>query len=130
MAQNSLAEKYNLMPWPKNITENKSPFIIHKNLSIAINGQDKEQRVYNAATRFLRRLTNRTGVFFNEGFPTSEKTADIIINFESIVKLSIEDDESYTLTVNTSTINISAKTDIGALRGNIFPNMIPHNAIQ
>ena len=115
-AQN-LKNELALMPWPKEIKENSTAFIINENLAISINGEDIG-RVRNASISFIRRLTDRTGVFLKEGFPRFEdNSAQIHINFKSIAKLTINDDESYSLNVNDDKININANTDVGALRG-------------
>ena len=117
MTQTNLNEQLNLMPWPKEIKENSSNFIIDSNLTISVNGED-EGRVYTAAVSFLRRLADRTGVFLNEGFPLkNDESAKISINFKSIADLTIEDDESYALSVSNNKISIDANTDVGALRG-------------
>jgi len=116
-SQNELAEQYNLMPWPKEVKDNGSQHIINASLSIAIKGNDEEGRVHNASVNFLRRLSNRTGVFIDNGFPLKEGTASITISFESVAKLSINDDESYHLNVTSNNIEIKSKTDVGALRG-------------
>jgi len=115
-AQN-LKTDLSLMPWPKEIKENTTKFNIDQNLAISINGEDSG-RVRNAAISFLRRLTDRTGIFFNEGFPRFEdNSTQIQINFKSIAKLTINDDESYFLNVNNDKISIDANTDVGAIRG-------------
>lgn len=115
-SQPKLNEKFNLMPWPQNITENNSKFLIDSSLTISIIGKDSG-RVHNAATRFLRRLSNRTGVFINEGFPIKTKNGTIVISFDYISNLTIENDESYSLNIESNIINIKAKTDVGVLRG-------------
>ena len=115
ISQNNLMEKYNLMPWPKSIEENNSKLIIDSNLTISILGND-EGRVHNASIKFLRRLSGRTGVFLNEGFPTNSDNATIKITFGSISNLDIENDESYTLHVNDSQVLINASTDVGVIR--------------
>ena len=107
-AQN-LKTDLSLMPWPKEIKENSTKFKIDENLLITINGEDSG-RVRNAAFSFLRRLTDRTGIFLNEGFPKFEdNSAQIQINFKSIAKLTINDDESYNLIVNNNKISINNK---------------------
>lgn len=113
--QGSIPEKYNLMPWPKNIEETHSKFIINTDLSISINGNDNG-RVHLAATKFLRRLANRTGIFIDQGFPMENQTGSIKINFKNISDLSLKADESYTLNVGNEHISISAITDVGAIR--------------
>lgn len=104
------------MPWPKEISETSAKFIINNSITISINGEDKG-RVYNVAVNFLRRLSGRTGVFINEGFPVLNDKGSIQISFDTISNLTINDDESYILMVDNGTIRIKAKTDVGAIRG-------------
>lgn len=115
-SQGESQENYNLMPWPKEIKQTTSKFIINSGLTISINGPEKS-KVNNAAVSFLRRLTNRTGVFIDNGFPISNETASAIeINFDTNSNLTIHDDESYSLVVNKDKITIQAISDVGALR--------------
>ncbi|MDO6759286.1 family 20 glycosylhydrolase [Tamlana sp. 2_MG-2023] len=129
-AQENLSTKYDLMPWPKDIKEHPNKFVIDSSLTISITSNQSE-RVEHAATQFLRRLTNRTGVFLNEGFPLENKKGDIQIQFDEVSKLDIKNNESYTLTVEDSTIKISAKTDIGATRAlATLLQLVDHNATE
>ncbi|WP_034042066.1 beta-N-acetylhexosaminidase [Wocania ichthyoenteri] len=106
-----------LMPWPKEIKETSSKFNIDRNISISISGNNQD-RVHNASINFLRRLSNRTGIFLNQGFPLVDNAAaNIKIIFDKNADLSIEDDESYTLNVYQNNILLNAITDIGAIRG-------------
>ena len=114
-AQSQLLETYNLMPWPKEINEKPTKFIIDSSLSISINPENKG-RVNHVAVSFLRRLTTRTGVFLNEGFPVNRKKGSINIAFNTVAELNIKTDESYTLNVENNTVNIKANTDVGAIR--------------
>ncbi|WP_298419685.1 family 20 glycosylhydrolase [uncultured Kordia sp.] len=115
-SQHTLSEKYNLMPWPQEVQENNSQFKINETLTITILGNDSKERVHKAATKFLRRLSGRTGVFIDTGFPVESNTASIKINFETVSDLTIHQDESYTLEVKSDAVLIQAKTDVGALR--------------
>ncbi|WP_066222388.1 beta-N-acetylhexosaminidase [Formosa haliotis] len=118
-AQHALASKYDLMPWPKNIQETGQILPITEDLTISINGPSQD-RVQFTATSFLRRLSGRTGVFLNSGFPTSAQknaNATIKINYKKEGELSITNDESYQLKVTSSGATITALTDIGAIRG-------------
>lgn len=115
-SQNNLAETLNLMPWPKSIDEKTAQFTIDDKLTISIN-PNNQARVHNAAVNFLRRLSGRTGVFLNEGFPVTGEQGSIHITYETESKLSIETDESYSLEVGDASISITAKTDVGAIRG-------------
>jgi hexosaminidase len=119
ISQNNLTEKYPLMPWPKQIQENTSRFIINNDLSISLHGEN-QSRVHNATISFIRRLSNHTGVFIDKGFPlvdSKNNSATIEIHFDNSPELSIETDESYTLDVTSEKVLIKAATDIGALRG-------------
>ena len=104
------------MPWPKHIEETNEVFLIDRDLSITIHSTQNHTRVNKAATKFIRRLANRTGVFIDNGFPVEKQSASIEISFDSISNLTIDDDESYRLIVNKEKINIHAKSDVGALR--------------
>ena len=115
-SQNKLSEKYSLMPWPKSIEQQNFKFVINKDLTISINGNDNQGRVRNASVKFLRRLSGRTGVFIDEGFPIDHRNATIQITFNKISNLSLESDESYSLHVNNTQILINATTDVGAIR--------------
>lgn len=114
-SQTKVKEPINLMPWPKEINENTSKFIIDDDLTISIDGND-QGRVYNNAIGFLRRLSDRTGTFLKIGFPV-EGDAKIKISFNFIAQLTIEDDESYSLDISNDVITINANTDVGAIRG-------------
>ena len=116
-SQDTLKEKYNLMPWPQEISANNTSFKIDEKLTISINGLDSKKRVANASVQFLRRLANRTGVFIDAGFPVKQKRASIKLSFDTVSNLTIESDESYSLEVKENAILIKATTDVGALRG-------------
>lgn len=107
------------MPWPKAITENNQVFKLNQQLEVSINGP-KSERVDRAATNFLRRISGRTGIFLDKGFPTSyndNKNAAIKVAYQNLGDLNIDLDESYHLNVDENGVTINAPTDIGALRG-------------
>jgi len=110
-----LTEKFDLMPWPKSIEEHSTNYLINSTFTISINGDDSK-RVNAASTNFIRRLSNRTGVFLDHGFPMSNKPASVEIKYNSFSNLSLHEDESYILDVNNKRITISSATDVGALR--------------
>ncbi|WP_430410434.1 beta-N-acetylhexosaminidase [Kordia sp.] len=115
-SQHTLSKKYNLMPWPQEIQENNSKFKIKETLTLVILGKDSEGRVQKAATKFLRRLAERTGVFIDTGFPVKNPKAAIKIDFQTVSDLTIHQDESYRLNIKNDEVLIQAKTDVGALR--------------
>ena len=115
-SQNKLSERYNLMPWPQKIEAKNLKLPINEQLTISINVSSSE-RLQKAGTIFLRRLSGRTGVFINEGFPFKDSSSTIQIHFDTVSSLSIDSDESYSLEVNATNAIIRATTDVGALRG-------------
>ena len=127
-SQTKLKGVYHLMPWPNAITENDSKFLIDKNITISVQGQD-QGRVQQASVNFLRRLSNRTGVFIDEGFPVTSKKGQIRVAFDEVATLSIETDESYSLEIFNEVVYLNSKTDIGALRGlETLLQLTSHNA--
>ena len=108
-------ESYNLMPWPQKIETLGSKLLIKETFTISIN--KKDTRVYKSATKFIRRLSNRTGVFINEGFPIIKREeATVIINFKKTTDLNLDLDESYHLSFKGNSVYINSVTDIGVLR--------------
>ncbi|MDC9724267.1 MAG: family 20 glycosylhydrolase [Urechidicola sp.] len=105
----------NLMPWPQEIEIGKNKLVINAHFTIKIN-QKSSERIDLATTQFLRRLTDKTGVFLNNGFATSESKIEnptVEVNYTSIAKLKLYEDESYQLNVTKNKISITANTDIG-----------------
>lgn len=109
----------NLMPVPSDITLNNGNYDITKDFAITVQGKPDE-RIYPAASRFLVRLKNRTGIFITQGFlkqQTSSAETGLRINVSRPGEVKFGEDESYSLTIDDSGIELKAETDIGALRG-------------
>ena len=118
ISQNKLSENYNLMPWPQEINDTSEKFLITTEFTVSIRSIDKG-RVEHAATTFLRRLSGRTGIFIDKGFPSKidiTKKTSLVISFDTIASVALGVDESYTLKITSNQLNIHAKTDIGAIR--------------
>ncbi|MDO6676100.1 family 20 glycosylhydrolase [Tenacibaculum sp. 1_MG-2023] len=114
-AQDNLRNELNLMPWPQELTKTNTKLVVDANFTISV--QKKEGRVYNYATNIIRRITNKTGVFINEGFPRlNAKNTTIKVEFDKVEELGIHVDESYVLEVKEQELLIKAKTDVGAIR--------------
>jgi hexosaminidase len=108
-----------LMPVPSSVQTGNGKFIISPSLKLAITG-NPHQRVYGAATRLLRRLDGRTGLFFTQSFITAQDndaTAPLQISVKQPGKVVLGEDESYSLKISSQKIELSAATDLGALRG-------------
>ena len=118
-SQMSLQETYNLMPWPKTITENNQVFTLNQQFTISIDGPESD-RVYNNATQFLRRISGRTGLFLKKGFPSFSKennNATLKIVYKNVGHLNIDLDEAYDLKIEENGITLNSNTDVGILRG-------------
>lgn len=110
---------FDLMPYPESVEVKEGKFRLEKEFTLAVTGNPHE-RIYSGATRFLRRLDGRTGLFFPQDFITKnsvEKNAAFVINVERPGKVELHEDESYELSISTGKVTLSAPTDIGALRG-------------
>ena len=109
----------NLMPVPEKISLAKGNFRVTDKFIVSVSGQC-DQRLYNSASRMLRRLAGRTGLFFNQPYVTKSdtaKSASLMIHVTRPGKVVLYEDESYVLKVDKNSILLEAETDIGALRG-------------
>ncbi|WP_034256603.1 beta-N-acetylhexosaminidase [Adhaeribacter aquaticus] len=109
----------NLMPVPGQLTMQDGKFRIADSFKLAVTGQP-HQRLFKGATRFLRRLDDKTGSFLTQNQITSadnDANAPLVINVKRPGKVMLHEDESYTLTVSPQKVNLTAETDLGALHG-------------
>ena len=107
----------NLMPWPQNINLTDGNFALNKNFKVNITG-NPNPRIFARATQFLRRLDERTGLFFEQGFVTKANefpSAQLQINCAQNGKIGINQDESYQLEIKSDKITINATSDLGAI---------------
>lgn len=105
-----------LMPVPASIEETGSKHILDTTFTISVL-QNGEERLNAEATRFLRRLSGRTGMFFTQVNVIQEDIdpeATMTLNPESIGELKVDENESYKLTITEDKITVEAKTDMGA----------------
>ena len=111
-----------IMPWPKEVVTNDLKLVIKPSFHVNIEGE-VNPRIYNAATRFLRRLNNKTGTFITQGYVTSStniQNPGLLIQIDSIQKEPyppLQKDESYNLEVRSDQIILKSKTDYGAIYG-------------
>lgn len=118
-SSNMTPQTLNLMPVPEKISSGDGKFILTHSFDVAITGS-ADKRIYPYATRVLRRLSGRTGLFFPQDNITEKSTADsadCIISIEQPGKVLLNEDESYSLQVSKNKILLKAKTDLGAMRG-------------
>lgn len=109
----------NLMPVPSEVKFSDGKFRIESTFRVAITG-NPDERIYGYATRVLRRLDGRTGLFFAQDFLSpkdNDPQASLLIKVERPGKVVLGEDESYSLSVAGNQVKLTAVTDIGAMRG-------------
>jgi hexosaminidase len=107
-----------LMPMPENIELNAGKFVLDKNFTIVLNSNEK--KLFDAAYRSIKIITDRSGLFLLNQFPIIApeiKGKGIIINVGEDVKLELGIDESYQLVVSSDNIRIDAPNTFGAMHG-------------
>lgn len=115
----SFSQTPNLMPLPSSYQMSHTHFRIAASFKIEIQG-DPNDRIYAEASRFFQRLSERTGLFFKTWIVQKDsKLIDkgLLIKVISNGKIQLNMEESYSLKVDKEKIELSAKTDIGAIRG-------------
>ncbi len=108
-----------LMPIPAAYEYTEGSFRLGPDFRIKVR-KGSSERVFGCATRFLSRLTSRTGLFLAQGIVGPAKdtaSAPCIISFDARAKVLFHADESYRLVVTVDSIRLTAPTDIGVLRG-------------
>lgn len=124
-------ENLSIMPWPQSISLNEGSFTLNKDFKINITGAPNS-RIFGAATRFLRRLDGRTGLFFSQDLITKvnqDPTAQLQINCDKSGKIGLYQDESYHLDIQSNKIIINATSDLGAIHAlETLLQMIANNA--
>ncbi|MGL1888169.1 MAG: beta-N-acetylhexosaminidase [Reichenbachiella sp.] len=109
----------NLMPMPKSVMPGEGKLRLSLDFDLAIKGQ-YDDRLLGASTRFIERLTNRTGLFVDQGIITGADTlvsAELQISITRAGKVILGEDESYQIKVLPNGISLQANTVIGAIRG-------------
>lgn len=108
-----------LMPVPSSMIRTEGQFRLSHSFSMSVLG-NPDSRIFPGATRTLRRISGRTGLFFPQDFITSQNTdtsASMLILCERPGKVQLNEDESYSLEIRPGKIYLNSKTDIGVLRG-------------
>jgi len=109
----------NLMPRPQSVKIAGGNFLFTNQFAIGINGPGSEKLV-SAVNRFYLQLGKRTAIIFPQEFitATDNKTdAPCLVKYNQTVSAQIGVDESYELNITGNKITLTAKTDIGAIRG-------------
>ena len=107
------------MPLPQSVKPNGQKCVVKKSFSVSVTG-NPGQRVYAEASRALRRLDDRVGLFFKQGFITyhdNDVNATLLLEVKRPAELKLNEDESYGISITDRQIKISSPTDFGAIRG-------------
>ncbi|REE05941.1 beta-N-acetylhexosaminidase [Marinoscillum furvescens] len=111
------AQYVNVMPYPQKVDLQDKHYFIAKDFTIALSG-DYRPRLAAQATRFLRRLDEQTGLFFQQFQVDGSgyKEANLKIRVEKKGEVLPDMKEAYELTIDDGGLHIIADTDIGAIR--------------
>ena len=104
----------NLMPEPSSLTAGDGSFPLTSSLTVAITGV-RSPRLDAAVLRTLKRLEDKTGQPLPRSLGTATTGALTLSVAADPPLQTIDEDESYTLTVTASSITIKAPTTTGAL---------------
>ncbi|MEP7143641.1 MAG: family 20 glycosylhydrolase [Ferruginibacter sp.] len=110
---------YNLMPVPLVVQPATTGRIaVDQQFRVAIAGTANE-RIYAEASRFVRRLSNKTGIFLDkQEFVTQQQdkaTATLLITVHRNALLKLGENESYEIETGGGRVTVSAVTDLGAI---------------
>ncbi len=104
-----------LMPAPQQVVKRDGRLPVRLGFSVAVSGP-ADLRLYAETARFVKRLSERTGLFLRPDDSAGAAAAlQIVVRRKG--KLELYEDESYQLVVNDRGVRLEAQTDIGAIRG-------------
>lgn len=107
----------NLMPVPDSIILSEGKYRIDDSFSISINSGNSK-RLEKYSNKVLSRLAGRTGFFLqNPVVQFKRNNSNFLIQYNKIGKVTLKEDESYSLKITNNKIELNAKTDIGVIRG-------------
>lgn len=111
------AAQLNLMPWPSQITQQDDSLALNASPRIELTGGD--ERVHDALQRFLRDLAAQTGAPFDRNFPGALGGPALVIHCAGKGRRvqSLDEDESYHLTVTQAGIDLTAANPLGIMHG-------------
>ncbi len=118
-AQPSEPDLLDLMPVPASVTRLQGSFSLGETLSVAVDGPASE-RIDGALERFVLRLAKQTATPVHLDRVNEAGKAVVVIEFPLVPSgpvPSLEDDESYRLSVAPGKITLESAGPVGVLRG-------------
>ena len=109
-----------LMPVPAQMSIGTGVYPIDEGFAVAIEGEGATPRLHRGVKRMLRRLSDRSTLFFEKNVflrLEGRDSAAMKISVARPGELELGGDESYRLVVTEEGVQLVAATDIGALRG-------------
>lgn len=109
-----------LMPLPRHVELGAGDLTITPDFTVAVDGGGATPRLAGGVRRMLRRLSDRSGLFFPPSTfleLSGRVTPTLRVTAARPGDLVLGEDESYTLAVGGNGVILEAATDIGALRG-------------
>ncbi|MCJ7644154.1 MAG: beta-N-acetylhexosaminidase family protein, partial [Candidatus Aminicenantes bacterium] len=119
VAANVGARGFDLMPMPAKVVPAEGKHRVMEGFYVA-GATGPAARAFKAASRFMFRLSGRTGLFFKQDFfltQAASEPAALVYKYEKAGKLEPFEDEAYNLSIRPDKIELTARTDIGVLRG-------------
>ena len=108
-----------LMPVPSKVMTSEGKYRIDGDFDVSVIGQPDE-RLYGAASRFVRRLDDRTGLFLKQDFVRATyggSGSGLLVEVDRPGQIQLGEDESYLLVVSSDKVHLRAPTDLGAMHG-------------
>ncbi len=112
------ASNLQLMPYPKEVKMGTGKFRLDQEFTVAVDNND--EKIFSAATRFIRRLDARTGLFLTQDFISkvnSSSNSQMEISFNNSEELKLNVEESYLLKISENNIKLTAENSYGAMHG-------------
>ena len=107
-----------LMPQPAKLTAEPGEFVVAPSFTVAA-PQFRDERLDAGISRMLHRLEYQTGVPIGKDIKRDPANAALVIDVRGAGEAiqSVDEDESYSLTVTSGGAKLQANTVVGALRG-------------
>jgi hexosaminidase len=112
------AATHTLMPVPKSVAFQAGRLPVEATFAVAVS-KHSDARLLAGLDRTLRRLERRTALRFPQGLVTDASTAALVVQVDGPGSRvpSLDENESYTLTIDAKQALLKAPTVVGALRG-------------
>ncbi len=108
-----------LLPQPSSFHVGEGEFLLSRDFAARVD-KYHDERLDHAIRRAMRQLEDRAGLQFPiDATSGTSSTAPFVVTVDASGEgvQSVDEDESYALTVTPKAVHLSAATDVGAMRG-------------